>query len=202
MSTKIWQISQFCVDVKAKLEDFVNFFCGLLGKYKAYPKRKVHKPHVMKKKIRGGRGSKTVDFETALFMEGPLVFYTAPQPRPGWPSPHQFGLAGAEKIVTDCWHERLFVETSQRCSTTYKTLAKALHMFCLTTQFHRSFAKNPQSAVRSRSHFNFLHFLSTPLSLTSQKYYWVASRDSLLSCSTLHERKPPTFGLAARWNYY
>ena len=83
ISKKSTKISQFCVDVKAKLEDFVNFFCGLLGKYKAYPKRKVHKPHVMKNKIRGGRGSKTVDFETALFMEGPLVFYTAPQPRPG-----------------------------------------------------------------------------------------------------------------------
>ena len=97
MSTKIWQISQFCVDVKAKLEDFVNFFCGLLGKYKAYPKRKVHKPHVMKKKIRGGRGSKTVDFETALFMEGPLVFYTAPQPRPGWPSRTNLGWRGPKK---------------------------------------------------------------------------------------------------------
>ena len=114
---KFDKISQFCVDVKTKLGDFVNFR-GLLAKYKLYPKRKVHKPHVMKKKIRGGKGSKIVDFETALFMEGPLVFYTAHQPRPSWPSPHQFGLAGAEKIVTDCWHERLFVETSQRCSTT------------------------------------------------------------------------------------
>ena len=114
---KFDKISQFCVDVKTKHGDFVNFR-GLLAKYKLYPKRKVHKPHVMKKKIRGGRGSKIVDFETALFMKSPLVFYTAPQPRPGWPSPHQFGLVGAEKIVTDCWHERLFVETSQRCSTT------------------------------------------------------------------------------------
>ena len=50
---KFDKISQFCVDVKAKLEDFVNF-CGLLGKYKLYPKIKVHKPYVMNNKIRGG----------------------------------------------------------------------------------------------------------------------------------------------------
>ena len=29
----------------------------------------------------------------------------------------------------------------------YKTSAKALHMFCLTTQFHRSFGKSPQSSA-------------------------------------------------------
>ena len=62
------------------------------------PKRKVHKPHVTEKKIRSGRGSKIVDFEMAVFMEDPLVFYTASQPGLADQAHTNLGRRGPKKL--------------------------------------------------------------------------------------------------------